>query len=78
MARPRPEPQGIISNALRAAYALPNTLFGACQLNERLFRRSANHKNHRQYTLEHVRQLDPQLAGDIESLAVKYGFFPGT
>jgi hypothetical protein len=64
----------MLSSALSAAYALPKTLLGVCQLNERLFRRSANHKNHLQYTLDQVRRLDAQLARDIESLAAKYGF----
>ena len=51
-----------------------NEIFGVCRLNDAMFRRSAVHKHHLQYSLEDVGRLDHKLAQEIRDDAVKYGF----
>lgn len=56
-----------------SAVRVADRLFGVCRINAALFRRSAVHKRHLQFSLEEVRRLDPQLADDIITDAALYG-----
>jgi hypothetical protein len=60
-----PEVGGLSGGWGQAALRLAGGLLGVCHINEALFRRSAVHKRHLQFTLKDVANLDRELARNI-------------